>query len=224
MSIPVVNDAIAGRSARSYTREGRFDAIAAVVQSGDWVIIEFGFNDGGNISAADKGRPDCPGEGNQTCQGIYNGTLETVHTFNVSQILLDMKRLMLSFRQYYLETAGRKFQSLGANVLISGQTTVDPYVNRTFNYSPTQFVQYANDTAVALGADFVAHGAYVAEFYKMLGADVVDSFYPLDNTHTSPIGATVVAAAFVKGVLCGDSSLKDYIVNSTRSVYGHCLR
>jgi lysophospholipase L1-like esterase len=42
-----VNDAIAGRSARSYTREGRFNNIAGVLKAGDWVIIEFGHNDGG---------------------------------------------------------------------------------------------------------------------------------------------------------------------------------
>lgn len=95
MSIPVVNDAIAGRSARSYTREGRFDAIAAVLQPGDWVIIEFGFNDGGNISAADKGRPDCPGEDFQTCIGPYNGTNETIHTYNVSSISSDGALLTL---------------------------------------------------------------------------------------------------------------------------------
>lgn len=42
----VSNKAIAGRSARSYTREGRFDTVIGLVQSGDWVIIEFGHNDG----------------------------------------------------------------------------------------------------------------------------------------------------------------------------------
>jgi rhamnogalacturonan acetylesterase len=47
MNITIVNDAIAGRSARSYTREGRFAAIASVLKKGDGVIIEFGHNDGG---------------------------------------------------------------------------------------------------------------------------------------------------------------------------------
>jgi rhamnogalacturonan acetylesterase len=57
----VVNDATAGRSARSYTREGRFAAVAKVVKPGDWVIIEFGHNDGGSPlpSSQDNGRADC---------------------------------------------------------------------------------------------------------------------------------------------------------------------
>lgn len=72
----VNNSAKAGRSARSFTREGRFDHIFDGLQSGDWVIIEFGINDGINggvpingstSTTGDKGRASCPGSGNQTC-------------------------------------------------------------------------------------------------------------------------------------------------------------
>lgn len=44
--IRVNNSAYAGRSARTFTREGRFQAIISKVQPGDWVVIEFGHNDG----------------------------------------------------------------------------------------------------------------------------------------------------------------------------------
>lgn len=66
----VSNQAVAGRSARSYTREGRFDSVVALVTSGDWVIIEFGHNDGGSLST-DNGRTDCFGDGTQTCSTTY---------------------------------------------------------------------------------------------------------------------------------------------------------
>lgn len=70
-SAAVINSqAIAGRSARSYTREGRFDTIVGLVQSGDWVVIEFGHNDGGSLST-DNGRTDCFGDGTETCQTTY---------------------------------------------------------------------------------------------------------------------------------------------------------
>lgn len=71
-SVAVVsNKAIAGRSARSFSREGRFDAVTALVQSGDWVVIEFGHNDGGSLTPTDNGRTDCFGDGTQTCQTTY---------------------------------------------------------------------------------------------------------------------------------------------------------
>jgi rhamnogalacturonan acetylesterase len=86
----VNNSAFAGRSARSFTREGRFQAIADLVKPGDWVIIEFGHNDGGSPypASSDIGRADCPGAGqfhllflqltslitmtgNETCPTVY---------------------------------------------------------------------------------------------------------------------------------------------------------
>jgi hypothetical protein len=90
-TVYVNNFAIAGRSARSYTREGRFDKIGNVLKPGDWVIIEFGHNDGGSPfpASSDIGRADCPGAGmfhftkipkpkliilrigNETCPTVY---------------------------------------------------------------------------------------------------------------------------------------------------------
>ena len=67
----VVNHAIGGRSSRSFTREGRFDEVAAQVQNGDWVVIEFGHNDGGSPNNNDNGRSACPGEGEETCEVVY---------------------------------------------------------------------------------------------------------------------------------------------------------
>jgi len=76
MNLQVINDAIAGRSARSFTREGRFAAMQAATQPGDFVIIEFGHNDGGSPlpSSRDNGRADCPYVGNAintTCAAFY---------------------------------------------------------------------------------------------------------------------------------------------------------
>lgn len=60
----VSNKALGGRSARSYTREGHFEEIASTLQKGDYVVIEFGHNDGGSLSSGeDNGRTDCPGTG-----------------------------------------------------------------------------------------------------------------------------------------------------------------
>lgn len=44
--VRVNNSAYAGRSARTFTREGRFQRIIDEVKAGDWVVIEFGHNDG----------------------------------------------------------------------------------------------------------------------------------------------------------------------------------
>lgn len=67
------------------------------------------------------------------------------------------------------------------------------------------------------------HGQYLANEYIKLGATIVDSYYPIDHTHTSPTGANVVAAQFVKGLLCGGSALASYVKNTTASIAGSCI-
>jgi rhamnogalacturonan acetylesterase len=123
----------------------------------------------------------------------------------------------------YVEQAGQMFQAKGANVIVSSQTPDNPWETGTFVYTPVRFVQFAEDSANAIGADYVDHGGYTADFWDRLGEMEVDSFFPIDHTHTSAEGATFVAAAFVKGILCGESTFKQFVKNSTASVFGECL-
>ncbi|KAJ5639116.1 Rhamnogalacturonan acetylesterase RgaE [Penicillium longicatenatum] len=200
----ISNQAIAGRSARSYTREGRFTTIANEVKAGDWVVIEFGHNDGGSLTPTDNGRTDCSGTGTETCTTVYDGVTETVLTFPA-----------------YLENAAKTFKALGANVLISSQTPNNPWETGSFVYSPSRFVAYAELAAETAGVAYVDHGAYVASIFDTLGDDVVTEYYPLDHTHTSPAGALVVAEAFFKAVVCGGVALKSAL--NTTSFPGNCL-
>ncbi|KAJ5549475.1 CAZyme family CE12 [Penicillium frequentans] len=200
----ISNQAIAGRSARSYTRDGRFTTIANEVQAGDWVVIEFGHNDGGSLTPTDNGRTDCSGTGDETCTTVYDGVTETVLTFPA-----------------YLENAANTFTALGANVLISSQTPDNPWETGSFVYSPSRFVGYAELAAETAGVAYVDHGAYVANIFDSLGDDVVNGYYPLDHTHTSPAGALVVAEAFFKAVVCGGVALESAL--NTTVFPGDCL-
>ncbi|RAL64589.1 hypothetical protein DID88_001624 [Monilinia fructigena] len=104
--IKVVNDAVAGRSARSYWNEGKFAALADKVVAGDYVLFEFGHNDGGSLSTTDNGRTDCFGGGSETC--ISPTTGETIYTY-----------------VYYLLQAGKLVTAKGAHLVIASppQTT-----------------------------------------------------------------------------------------------------
>lgn len=203
-TLDVSNKAVAGRSARSYTREGRFNAITEEVQSGDWVVIEFDHNDGGSLSPTDNGRTDCPGTGDETCSTTYDGVAETVLTFPA-----------------YWENAANMFTAKSARVLISSQTPNNPWETGAFSYSPSRFVGYAQLAAETAGVAYVDHGAYVANIFESLGADVVDAYFPLDHTHTSPGGALVVAQAFFKAVVCGGVALESAL--NTTGFPGECL-
>ncbi|ERT01924.1 rhamnogalacturonan acetylesterase [Sporothrix schenckii 1099-18] len=204
----VVNSAIAGRSARSYTREGRFAAVLKQVQPGDWVVIEFGHNDGGGLSK-DNGRSDCFGAGDETCQTTYDGKPETVQTYPT-----------------YLKQAGAAFLKAGAKLVLSAPTPNDVWSDAgVYSWGPDRFAYYAMLAAEELGgtkagAYFVPHGAYAAQAMKALGSDVVRKNYPQDHTHTSPFLADVMAGAFVLGLTCGTSDLGKATLNSTAALSG----
>ncbi|CAD6455916.1 53657b77-ffe7-4167-b5b9-758be6b849eb [Sclerotinia trifoliorum] len=203
--INVVNDAKAGRSARSYYNEGRFTTLADSVVAGDYVLFEFGHNDGGSLSTTDNLRTDCFGGGSETCISPVTG--ETVYTY-----------------VFYLLQAGKLITAKGAHLIIASPTPDNPWETGTFGYSSPRFTGYGKSVATTLGslASFVDHGLYTANIFQSLGASTVDSFYPNDHTHTSPAGANVVAAAFMKGLMCGGSALSAYSKNSTSSIAGSC--
>ncbi|KAK3111067.1 hypothetical protein LTR53_014043 [Teratosphaeriaceae sp. CCFEE 6253] len=204
LSIPVVNRAIAGRSARSFTVEGHFAEIAALVQPEDFVVIEFGHNDGGSLSPTDNGRTDCAGAGAEVCNtAVQQGIL----TFPA-----------------YLTAATRNFTARGARVVLASATPNNPWESGTFVYGASRFTTYANQSAQGFAhAKFVDHGQLVADEFQKLGASAVDEFYPNDHTHPSPEGSDIVAQAFVRGVVCSESFLKRHVKNETSGIIGACL-
>src|SRR3954468_24801392 len=77
----VVNRARAGRSSRTFRTEGLWDKVRDDLQSGDFVLIQFGHNDGGPPDK-DRARGSLPGLGEESQEyTLPNGNRETVYTF-----------------------------------------------------------------------------------------------------------------------------------------------
>ncbi|KAK2614847.1 hypothetical protein N8I77_001643 [Diaporthe amygdali] len=164
----VNNSAYAGRSARTFTREGRFQAIFGKVQPGDWVVIEFGHNDGPADPANDaKNRVDCLGLGAETCPVTYDNQTEIVQTYTT-----------------YLHNASSTFLALGAKVIISSQTPTNTYnsVDDEYSWVPTIYEWYSWYIVDSLGGPekgvyYVNHGDYGAQALK-LSKQLSDTFLP----------------------------------------------
>src|ERR1035437_4826869 len=65
--ISLVNHAIAGRSARTFYTDGHWEKTIATIKPGDFLIAQFGHNDGGGIggpTAKGRGRGQGLGGGN----------------------------------------------------------------------------------------------------------------------------------------------------------------
>lgn len=68
-----MNNAIGGESARSFDAEGHFTALVNSAQKGDYVIIEFGHNDG-SAGAVDNGKQDAVGDGYNITSTVTTST------------------------------------------------------------------------------------------------------------------------------------------------------
>lgn len=206
LNIPVVNNAIGGRSARSYWNEGRFQAVANSVKSGDIVVIEFGHNDGGSPNKNDNLRSDCPGQGTEVC--ISDKTGEKVYTF-----------------VFYVAQASKMMLAKGATVILSSQTPNNQWEGGVYGNGAPRFVGYqevATKSLASSSVTYLDHFRAVSNMYKKLGNSAVNAFYPKDHTHTSPNGADFVAKSFVQAVyqkLNGASPLTPYVKTPVNIVY-----
>ncbi|KAF7968870.1 hypothetical protein HWV62_29138 [Athelia sp. TMB] len=181
--ITVANRAVSGTSARSYARDGRFYNVIQEVKSGDYVIIEFGHNDGGgNVATLDTA--DLVGESLTATHTVIlaNGSTEVVYTY-----------------AYYVEGMVDQIVKKGATPIISSQTPNDPFENSTtITYAPSRFVGYASDAAAAKGVAYVDHFTAAVSLFSKYNAATVNSYYPLDQyLHTNTAGATQMAWAFL---------------------------
>ena len=63
--ISIQNQAIGGRSSRTFITEGRWDKIMANLKKGDYVIMQFGHNDSGLLDDTARARGSIRGIGNE---------------------------------------------------------------------------------------------------------------------------------------------------------------
>src|SRR6185437_8639618 len=78
--INVANRARAGRSSRTFIHEGSWNRVLAEMKPGDFVLLQMGHNDGGNLDGP-KARGSLKGLGDETKDvTLPDGHTETVHT------------------------------------------------------------------------------------------------------------------------------------------------
>jgi len=181
LTIPIQNMAMAGKSLRSFTKDGHFQLMRNLVEEGDIVVIEFGHFEGGGPIGSIRNNDLCPGlDPTVTCESDDG---EVFHTF---------------FK--YMEDAATVFKAAGANVIISSQTSANPFRDRT-GATPVHAL-YAKAVAEKTGVAFVDHFSLTRDEYLGLGAAAVNGMLPSDGIHTTLAGAEVAARSFVRGVLC----------------------
>lgn len=196
--ISVVNRAIGGRSSRTFLTEGRWDEVLKEIQPGDFVMMQFGHNEGGGLTG-NRGRGSLKGNGDET-QTITNnaGKVEAVHSYG------------WYLRQYI---AGAKEK--GATPIVVSQIPRNIWKDGKVGRESNGYGKFAKEAAAQGGAAFLDLNELVAARYEQIGEPTVREmfFKPTDHTHTTLAGAKLNAAMVAEGVRgLTDSKLTSYLL------------
>jgi lysophospholipase L1-like esterase len=200
--INVVNSARAGRSSRTFQTEGLWDKVLDNLKAGDFVLIQWGHNDGGPPDK-DRARGSLPGLGDESQEfTMPKGNQEVVYTFG------------WYMRKYIADTRAK-----GATPIVLSLTVRNIWKDGKVERGPGSYSQWSAEIAKAEGVTFVDVTSAVAGQYEKMGRDKVKEIFPQDHTHTSGAGADLVASLVVaafKGLK--DSPLVAYLSAKGRAV------
>jgi sialate O-acetylesterase len=179
--IEVFNRAIGGRSSRTFLTDGRWAAILAQLKPGDFVLMQFGHNDGGPLND-DRARASLKGNGEATEDLIRkaDGKPETVHSFG-----------------WYLRNYARDAKAKGATPIVASLIPRNIWNGEKIIRSTADYGLWASQAAAQEQAHFIDFNGRLADRFEALGpAQTAALFSGTDHTHTSAAGA-----AFNAGVM-----------------------
>lgn len=192
----IVHDkARGGRSSRTYRTEGLWDEIKDTLQGGDFVLIQFGHNDGGNIDKG-KRRASLKGTGDQLEMSTKpNGEKEAVHTYG-----------------WYLRQYIKEAKEKGAIPIVFSQIPRNRWDKDKIERVSDTFGLWASEVATQEKVTFFDLNKAVAVKYESLGKEKVKTFFPQDHTHTNDEGANLNAQTIAELIkLKKGCELRDYI-------------
>jgi rhamnogalacturonan acetylesterase len=183
--IDISNNAMAGRSTRTFIKEGRWDKVLSSLQKGDYVMMQFGHNEGSKPDTSRRGyRGVLKGTGEDTVQLTWpDGTLEVVHTYG-----------------WYIKKFISDAKAKGAVPIVLSMIPRNEFREGKVQRAANDYGKWAKEAAEQGGAFFIDLNAITADKYDQWGAEKVKEFFPGDHTHTNKEGAAVNAASVVEGI------------------------
>ncbi len=182
--INVVNRAVGGLSSRTYFT-GFWNETLAMIKPGDFVIMQFGHNDGGEINDPRRARATLRGSGEETVEIVNALTKrkETVHTYG-----------------WYLRRFVADVKAKGATPIIASLIPRRGFTDGKANRSGGNYVKWAAEVAQSEKVPFIPLNEIIASQYDVLGPEKVGPFFVADNLHTTLAGAQFNAASVVAGL------------------------
>lgn len=200
--INIANRARAGRSSRSYINEGLWARTISEIKSGDYVLLQWGHNDGGDLGGA-KPRGDLAGDSDETkdvlqTTGPLAGQTETIHTYGWYN------------RKYVAEIEAKgatpMFASMTIRNIWSPDTTGTRHIERIVGFNAIM-KKVTDEKHLA----FIDMANVEANRLEATGEDKAKLLFPIDHTHTSAEGAELNARDVVIALEITKSPLVKYL-------------
>jgi rhamnogalacturonan acetylesterase len=191
--INVANRARAGRSSRTFINEGSWDKVLAEIKPGDYVLLQMGHNDGGDLGGT-KPRGSLKGLGNETKDiTLPDGHTETVHTYG------------WYMHKYIADTRAKQATPILLSLTVRN-IWKDGKIERDMGYD-AEIKQLAADEHVA----FVDMATAEADRLQAIGPEKTALLFPIDHTHTSAEGAELNAQSVTIALRNANSPLAAYL-------------
>jgi rhamnogalacturonan acetylesterase len=183
--INISNQAMAGRSTRTFIKEKRWEKVLSTLTEGDYVIMQFGHNEGSKPDTSRSGyRGVLRGTGDETVSLTWkDSSIEVVHTYG-----------------WYLKKFIKDAKSKGARPIICSMIPRNQFVDGKVKRANNDFGKWAKEVAESEGVFFIDLNAITADKYDVLGPDEVKKLFHGDHTHTNVDGAKINAASVVQGI------------------------
>lgn len=195
--ISISNQAMAGRSTRTFIKEKRWEKVLSTLKKGDYVIMQFGHNEGSKPDTSRAGyRGVLRGTGDETVSLTWkDSSVEVVHTYG-----------------WYLRKFIREAKEKGATPIVCSMIPRNQWTDGKVRLADKDFGKWAKEIAESEGVAFVDLNAITAEKYNAIGPDEVAKLFHKDHTHTNEEGAKINAASVAEGLrLLKNNSLAAYL-------------
>lgn len=204
--IVIENDAFPGRSARTFLDEGRWEKIYNKLQPGDFVLMQFGHNDAGDINTG-KARAELPGSGDQ-------GKVFHMEKTGRNQVIYPYGWYL---RKFILDAKEK-----GAIPIVVSHTPRNIFDNGIIQSNASSFGKWAREVAEREGVLFIdlngLTGERIQQIAREQGLDAAGRYFKKDHTHTSKLGARLNAGGVTAAIAKSDSPLAKYVKQTTVTV------
>jgi len=189
----VKNSALGGTSSRTFQTKGLWEAVLKDLKKGDFVLMQFGHNDGGAINDTLRARGTIKGVGEETeeIDNLITKQHEVVHSYG-----------------WYLRKMVQETKAKGATPIIVTPIPRNDWENGKVKRTPASYPDWAMEVARQEKIGYIDLNKLMSEKLDVLGEDKVTGFYffALDHTHTSVKGAAMAALLVVEGIKANKKS------------------